>query len=235
MAKTGSKHIRYITLSDNELISLAQKGEQIAFTILFERHYHGLISHISEILYDKESSIYSKEMSEEPQDICQETFHKAFTHIGDYLTKYKFSTWLYNIAKNTTIDYIRKNKKTKENTSYSPENSNDFSNLIVKNSDTPEGNLIDTQEFERTKNVINTLSNKYRDAIYLYAVEGYGYEEIADELGVSVSAAKVRVNRAKNLLADMLKDQPLAQKRAHKVEKKRASVKTKEQIKPKSK
>lgn len=219
MAKTGSKHIRYITLSDSELITLAQKGEQAAFTILFERYHHGLIAHISEILLNKESG-GGKEMSEEPQDICQETFHKAFTHIGTYQTKYRFSTWLYNIAKNTTIDYIRRNKKTKENTLYGQDGGGEFSNLTVGNSETPEANLIDTQEFERTKDVINSLGEKYRDAIFLYAVEGYGYEEIADELGISLSAAKVRVNRAKNALATLLKDSPLAQKRAHKVSKK---------------
>lgn len=216
MAKTGSKHINYITLSDSELITLAQKGEQVSFTILFERYHHGIIAHISEILIDKETSAAVKEMSEEPQDICQETFNKAFTHIGDYNSKFKFSTWLYNIAKNTTIDYIRRSKKTKENTLYPQEGAGEIPYLAASDGDTPEANMIGSQEFERTKNVINALGEKYRDAIYLYAVEGYGYEEIAMELGISLSSAKVRVNRAKNALAELLKDSPLAQKRVHK-------------------
>ena len=220
MGKTGSKHIRYITLSDKELIALAQQGEQVAFTILFERHHHGIIAHIAELLTENKNTLY-KEMSEEPQDICQETFNKAFTHIGSYDNKFQFSTWLYNIAKNATIDYIRKNKKNKENTLYGESNAAEISSIAAGTTDTPEANLIDNQEFERTKDVINSLSNTYRDAIYLYAVEGYGYEEIANELGITISAAKVRVNRAKNILATLLKDSPIAQKRSHKLLKER--------------
>lgn len=214
MAKTGSKHIKFITLNDNELILHAKQGEQNAFTILFERYYHGIIVHISDILHENDN-FNSKEMSEEPQDICQETFNKAFTHISDYNEKYKFSTWLYNIAKNTTIDYIRRNKKNKENTIYSSEKG-DISNLTTAVLETPEMHFIDEQEFEHTKEIINQLSETYRDVIYLYAVEGYGYEEIATRLNISLSTAKVRVNRAKNLLAKALTDSPLAQKRANK-------------------
>ncbi len=217
MGKTGYKHTNsYIKLSDKELIALAKDNEQIAFTILFERYHYGLISHISEILKNNGVNVGLREMSEEPQDICQETFDKAFRNIGKYNSKFKFTTWLYNIAKNTTIDYIRRSKNT-ENSLSTDSNSQDIRNLSNGIKDNPEDKLIGSQEFENAKDIINHLSDKYRDAIYLYAVEGYGYEEIAKELNIQISTAKVRVNRAKNQLAAILKDSPLAQKRAKKI------------------
>lgn len=219
MAKIGLKHINYIKLSDLELIGLAQKGEQAPFTILFERYHHGVMAHINEILYNSDNNNIVRELSEQPQDICQETFNKAFLHIGSYNTHFQFSTWLYNIAKNATIDYIRRNVKSKDSQLLSQKSSQDVINSRIVLKDTPENNMIDSQEYEVAENAIRMLDEKYREAISLYALEGYGYEEIAEELGITISSAKVRVSRAKNKLSEILKDSPIAQKRAKKIKK----------------
>ena len=121
-ARTGWKPINYTKrvlelhvmnkLTDRELVCLARQGCQKAFTLLSERYSRGLLAHIAEYLSGNNAN--STEMAEEPQDICQEAFHKAFTHINDYNPQYEFSTWLYNIGKNTAIDYSRKRKISKK-------------------------------------------------------------------------------------------------------------------------
>lgn len=217
MARTGSRRTSaaYIMLSDRELIDLARSGKQMAFTILFERYHNGLMTHINDILIGGSDKGTSKEMSEEPQDVCQETFNKAFVNIHHYNYNFRFSTWLYNIATNTAIDYIRKRKKDIEN-SVSSSEKQDITNVLTGAKDNPEEKLIGSQETEHVMSVIDKLPKIYREVIRLYAVEEYAYEEIAKELDIPLSSVKVRLNRAKNMLAEKLTDSPLAQKRSRK-------------------
>lgn len=179
MATTGLKPTNdYIKLTDRELIDLACSGEQIAFTILFERYHYGVLSHIR---------------GEESQDICQETFNKAFRNITSYNSKYEFSTWLYNIAKNTAIDYIRRHKRVVEA----------IDNQEDKQS-SPEEKLIGLQEVEKVLAAIEQLPQIYRDVIYLHGVQEFAYEEIAKKLNISLSTVKVRLLRAKRKLAKLI-------------------------------
>src|SRR5574344_1109729 len=218
MAKTGSKHTSsaYIKLSDKELIELARSGKQMAFTILFERHHIGLMNHINSILIGKgnvKSSI--REDSFEPQDACQVTFNKAFSNINLYNPKYNFSTWLYNIARNTALDYVRKRKKEIDDSAESFNDKQDISNIIAGPKDNPEEKLIGSQETEDVMAKIDKLPKIYKEVMCLF-VDDYAYEEISKELNIPVSSVKVRLNRAKNMLAKMFPDNPLAQKRSRK-------------------
>lgn len=218
MAKTGSKHTSsaYIMLSDKSLIDLARGGEQMAFTILFERYHNGLMSHINKILIGDREKKKARGMIEEPQDVCQETFNKAFGKIHHYNSNFKFSTWLYNIATNTAIDYTRKMKKDFENSAAAYPDKQDVTNTLSGLKDNPEERLIGSQGMEHVMSVIDKLPKIYREVIKLHAVEEYAYEEIAKKLGISLGSVKVRLNRAKNLLAEKLIDSPLAQKRSNK-------------------
>ena len=90
-------------LTDRELVALARNGEQRAFTILMERYGKGLMFHMGE--YMASCSISGAEMAEEPEDLCQEAFQKAFAGLESYNPQYEFSTWLYTIGKNCVIDY----------------------------------------------------------------------------------------------------------------------------------
>ncbi|HNY05999.1 MAG TPA: sigma-70 family RNA polymerase sigma factor [Candidatus Egerieousia sp.] len=224
MAKTGSKHTSgaYIMLSDRELIELAQEGKQVAFTLLFERHYEGLMSHITSIL-----SVKGKENPAlggmEPQDACLETFNKAFKHILQYNPKYNFTTWLYNIAKNTALDFVRKRKKEMDDATQNIAGKRELNNIVAGPRDNPEDKLIGSQESEKIMADINHLPEVFRTVMHLY-VEDYAYEEIAKETGIPLSSVKVRINRAKNILAKMYPDNSLAQKRSRKnMEKKNVS------------
>ena len=111
---------------------------------------------------------------------------------------------------NSLTDFLRRSRNTIGETSTS-QDTGEIRN--VRASDTPEDNLIESQQIESIMESIDTLPDIYKDVMLLY-IEGYALDDIADELDISLSNAKVRVKRGKDLLAEMLIDSPLAQKRA---------------------
>ena len=197
-----------------QIITYAKEGEQLAFTLLFDRYYIPLMNFLK-----RNFVTVHKELSEEVEDICMDTFNKAFMNIASYDEKYKFSTWLYRIAINCLTDFLRRSRNSISDASAS--DSGEVGNVLSP--DTPEENLIISQQIEKTMKAIDRLPDIYKDVMLLY-IEGYALDDIADELDISLSNTKVRVKRGKDLLAEALKDSPLAQKRKKKV----ATRKTKE-------
>ena len=98
METTGSK---LTDLTDAELIKLALEQNQAAFIVLYTRYNVGVKSHISRYVSQKEDI----------EDICLESFQKAFSQIATYNPEFKFSTWLYRIARNTAFDYLSKHDR----------------------------------------------------------------------------------------------------------------------------
>lgn len=176
-------------LTDRELIEMARQGEQKAFTVLTERHGKGLLAYISEHLSGNNAFT---ESAEEPEDICQEAFNKAFTHIDNYDPRYEFSTWLYNIGKNTAIDHARKRKLIIEIADYgNPKNS-------------PEDKMISNQEYSKLLKMIEELDDKYRDIAKMRFIQELAYEEIAQKLDIPLNTIRTRLKRAKEILAKKL-------------------------------
>lgn len=207
MEKTGSRRIKskeYVLMDVNQVITYAKSGEQLAFTILFDRYYIPLKNFLQ-----RNFAGIKKELSEEVDDICMDTFNKAFMNIESYDSKYKFSTWLYRIAINCLTDFLRRSRNS-INEAVTPDGNSEVHNAL--STDTPEDNLIISQQIEKTMKAIDRLPDIYRDVMHLY-IEGYVLDDIADEMGISLSNTKVRVKRGKDMLAQMLQDSPLAQKR----------------------
>lgn len=204
MAKTGSKLTKqYIRMDVPQLVERAKAGEQMAFTFLFERYHNQLTDYLK-----RQSGTLLKNKSVEIEDICLDTFNKAFLNIGSYDPKYMFTTWLYKIAKNSLTDYFRQTGNESNSSTESSEVRN------VHSGDTPEDKLIENQQIEKTMEAIRQLPDIYKDVMMLY-IEGYALDDIADSLSITLSNAKVRVKRGKDLLADKLSDSPIAQKRAN--------------------
>lgn len=220
MAKTGLKRIKskeYVMMDVGQIINYAKEGEQLAFTLLFDRYYIPLMNFLKRNFVS-----LRKELSEEVEDICMDTFNKAFMNIASYDEKYKFSTWLYRIALNCLTDFLRRSRNAISDASTS--DNGEVGNVLSP--DTPEENLIVSQQIEKTMKAIDRLPDIYKDVMLLY-IEGYALDDIADELEISLSNTKVRVKRGKDLLAETLKDSPLAQKRSKKTAegKKKAAAK----------
>lgn len=187
---------------DTVLIDSALAGDQSAYTLLMNRYKEGLILYVHEFIDTLSNQEGIIELAEEPQDIVQEAFHKAFQSLETYNPLYKFSTWLYNIARNTAIDYTRK-RKISIGANLSPENLKDFANIGggIKNS--PEDKLISSQEYRNLIGMIDSLDVKYREPARLRFLKEYEYNEIAQELNLELNTVKTRLKRAKEILKKM--------------------------------
>ena len=96
--------------NEQEIINKAKSGDSASFFFLMNKYEKGLNVYVSKLLNEIGTINNFAEQAEEPKDICQEAFHKAFQNIKNYDPKYEFSTWLFSIARNLVIDYTRKRK-----------------------------------------------------------------------------------------------------------------------------
>ena len=197
--KETSRH----DLPDRQLIESAIAGDQNAYTLLVQRHKEGLTLYVNEFIGSLKNPDGTVELAEEPQDIVQEAFHKAFQSLTSYNPQYKFSTWLYNIARNIAIDYTRK-RKISIGANLTPENIKDFANIGSGIRNSPEDKLISTQEYRNLIEMIDSLDEKYREPAILRFIKEYEYNEIAQELNLELNTVKTRIKRAKGLLQHLV-------------------------------
>lgn len=141
--------------------------------------------------------------AQDAEDICQETFDKAFRNLATYNSRWAFSTWLFTIAQNTSLDYYRKKKSTPP-----PLNNLDCldgDSEIIDHAQSPEENLITNQTFDKLINAIKALDPKYRKVAELRFIQEFAYEEIARELSLPINTVKTRISRVKKLLNNIWK------------------------------
>ena len=182
-----------------ELISSAIAGDQSAYTLLMQKHKEGLTLYVQEFIGTLKNSDGIIELAEEPQDIVQEAFHKAFQALPTYNPQYKFTTWLYNIARNIAIDYTRK-RKISIGANLTPDNLKDIANIGSGIKNSPEDKLISSQEYRTLIEMIGSLDEKYRKPAILRFLREYEYNEIAQELNLELNTVKTRLKRAKEIL-----------------------------------
>ena len=189
-------------LSNKELIASAIAGDQTAYTLLMQKHKEGLTLYVNELVGTLKNSDGIIELAEEPQDIVQEAFHKAFQALPTYNPQYKFTTWLYNIARNIAIDYARK-RKISIGANLTPDNLKDIANIGSGIKNSPEDKLISSQEYRTLIEMIESLDEKYRKPAVLRFLMEYEYNEIAQELNLELNTVKTRLKRAKDMLKKM--------------------------------
>ncbi len=141
------------------------------------------------------------------EDLCIETFGKAFTNIRQYNKKYAFSTWLFKIATNHCIDFIRKQKKNVLNQEANedldePEDKFYFVAEMVN----PEETFIRSQKIELVRQVVDTLKPRYRRLIAMRYFQELSYDEIATELDLPLGTVKAQLFRAREFLYQALKN-----------------------------
>ncbi len=192
METTGSK---LTNLSDIELVKLAVDQNQAAFIVLYTRYNTGVRSHVSRYVSQKEDI----------EDICLESFQKAFSQISTYNPEYKLSTWLYRIARNTAFDHLSKHDREKN---YIPTTSinEDIAELkeLPATMHNPEEDIINQQEYDKWLNNIEKLKDDYRIVAKMNLIENFGYKEIADNLDLPINTVKTKIRRAKAQLLKMM-------------------------------
>ncbi|TVR43917.1 MAG: sigma-70 family RNA polymerase sigma factor [Bacteroidia bacterium] len=138
---------------------------------------------------------------DDAEDLCIETFGKAFTNIKQYNGKYAFSTWLFRIATNNCIDFVRKQKKNVLNHEANEDVADhDETYYFVSEMVNPEESFIRSQKLELVRQVVDTLKPRYRRLIAMRYYEEQSYEEIATALNLPLGTVKAQLFRAREFL-----------------------------------
>ena len=192
METTGSK---LTNLPDTDLVSMALEQNQAAYIILYTRYNAGVKSHISRYVSQKEDI----------EDICLESFQKAFSQIATYNPEYKFSTWLYRIARNTAFDHLSRHDREKNNMPTTSINE-DLTELkeLPATMHNPEEDIINQQEYDKWLNNIEKLKDDYYTVAKMNLIDNFGYKEIADALDIPINTVKTKIRRAKAQLLKMM-------------------------------
>jgi len=194
---------RNSNLSDNAKIDLlnvqaAMKGNQKAFEKLFLRYKDAIFYFLLRIVNNRTDA----------EDLTLECFGKAFRNINQYSTKYAFSTWLFRIASNTSIDFIRKKKKNIIKLETKDESNMDLP-LYESKTPSPEQQIINKQNAKYMRQKVSQLKDRYRILIELRYFKEYSYEEIAQEMNLPIGTIKAQLFRARKLLFMNIKNDEL--------------------------
>jgi len=178
-------------VDDSELARLAELGKEPAFRELLIRYERPIFSLIYRMVRDRELA----------EDLAQETFVRAFNAIASYNSSYKFNNWIFKIASNHTINYLRKGKlDTVSIFAISDKGLGDSEPQIKSKTENPHEFTERRELGGRIEVAIGELREEYRMAILLYHVEGYSYEEIADIMDIPLGTAKTYLFRARKEL-----------------------------------
>jgi len=145
---------------------------------------------------------------DDAEDLTIEAFAKAFKNLHKFNPEFAFSTWLFRIATNNCIDFIRKNKiKTMSIDSAVKMGDGDEIQLEFRDNDlNPADVTIKNQKIEIMRHVVSRLPDKYQRLVSLRYFDELSYEEIATELKAPLGTVKAQLHRARELLYDMVKD-----------------------------
>jgi RNA polymerase sigma-70 factor (ECF subfamily) len=188
--------------ADLVLVDLAINGDQRAYAELLERYRDAIYFMLLKMVNNKSDA----------EDLTIEAFGKAFKSIHQYTPNFAFSTWLFKIATNNCIDFIRKRKGNLISIDQTSEDvegvtSTPATNLQASTLD-PEEHLIKEQNIKLIQTLVSKLKPRYRNLIELRYFKEYSYEEISEELSLPLGTVKAQLFRARELLFNILKNSP---------------------------
>ena len=145
---------------------------------------------------------------DDAEDLTIEAFAKAFKNLGRFKQDYTFTTWLFRIATNNAIDFLRKKKLDtfSINTSYSNEDGTTLNIDIEDQNLTPIESTIHAEEIEFVHLLVTKLPSKYQRIVKLRYFEELSYEEIAIKLDTPLGTIKAQLHRARELMQTLFKD-----------------------------
>ncbi len=186
-------------LRDCELVNLAlKKNDQQAYAQLMKLYHDAIYFMLLKMTNNPHDA----------EDLTIEAFGKTFKSLKQYKPNYAFSTWLFKIASNNCIDFLRKQKKYFfiDTYTYDDElNIEVIQNVLSEDLD-PEEIFIKSQEIEKVKTIVDKLKPHYKTLIELRYFKEYSYEEIAVELKLPLGSVKAQLFRAKVFLYNIVKD-----------------------------
>ena len=180
-------------MTDEELVRKIIDGDHLAFKRLVDRYQHLVINTCYNLIGNRQDA----------EDVAQEVFFQVYKSARKFRREAKFSTWLYRIAVNRSLNFIRDNKRFRwlESLSSLLEGENQrVSDVPASNSDRPDIVLEKKERDAAVQKAIDSLPAKQRAAFVLHKSEGLSYQEIAEILERSLSSVESLIHRAKSNL-----------------------------------
>jgi RNA polymerase sigma-70 factor (ECF subfamily) len=175
-------------------IEKAKIGDQVAFTFLLDFYWNEVYGFM----------LKRTENETDAEDITIETFSKAFDKLATYNPEFQFNTWLIAIAKNVHIDILRKKKSSLFVEITNEEDYQAYN--IADTTPSAEDKLITEQNLSQLLQYIKELKPHYQEVIQLRYFQEMSYQEIANQLEEPLSNVKVKILRAKKLLAEIIQN-----------------------------
>jgi len=192
-------HLSDKAIKDFKLVRKAvDDGDQKAYAELMARYKDSIYYMLLKMVNNRDDA----------EDLTIEAFGKAFRNIRQYTPDYAFSTWLFKIATNNCIDFIRKKRKMMLSIDRGPENDDGQEMTFEIRSDgpSPDDVMMKKQKVMMMKDVVDKLKPRYRRLVELRYYQELSYEEIADELQLPLGTVKAQLFRAREFLFQIIKN-----------------------------
>ena len=179
---------------DYELVKSALQGDEKAFARLLNKYKDAIYFMLLKMVNNRSDA----------EDLTLEAFGKAFKSLHQYSPPYAFSTWLFKIASNNCIDFLRKKKGINLSIEDKEENENTDSIKLKSKDPNPEEKLIRKQKAILLRNVVRKLKPRYQVLVELRYFKEFSYEEIAKTLDLPLGTVKAQLFRAREMLFKMI-------------------------------
>jgi len=182
---------------DYELVKTALSNNNQAYTVLMERYRDSIFHTMLKMVRNHEDA----------EDLTIEAFGKAFQKLPSYSPSFAFSTWLFKIATNNCIDFIRKQrmKITSIDEPVKEDSDENFGRLLKANSLNPEEHYMMEQRSRVLRNMMDKLKGNYRQMIEMRYFDEMSYQEISEKMNLPIGTVKAQLFRAKELLMEIFK------------------------------
>lgn len=178
-------------MTEHELISGIKAGDEHAFKEFVDKYQELVVNVCNSFLHDRDDAL----------DVSQEVFIKVFHSVNSFKGDSKISTWLYRIAVNKSLNYLRSKKRKNIFSSLDlllEDKQNNPADSVADSGENAEEQISRNEDIERMIAVIDQLPKKQKTAINLNKFEGLSYKEISEIMNISVTETGVLINRAKN-------------------------------------
>lgn len=196
-------HLSYKAKHDYDLVLAALEGDETAFARLLARYKDAIFFMLLKMVNNRSDA----------EDLTLEAFGKAFKNLHQYSPSYAFSTWLFKIASNNCIDFLRKKKGTLVPIEGNQDTSENESTIKLKSKDpNPEERLIRKQKAILMRKVVRKLKPRYQTLVEYRYFRELSYEEIAAELSLPLGTVKAQLFRAREMLFKLIETTEMGEK-----------------------
>ncbi|MEQ8623734.1 MAG: sigma-70 family RNA polymerase sigma factor [Vicingaceae bacterium] len=182
---------------DFALVEAAKKGEQAAYSKIMSRYREPIYYLVLKMIRNESDA----------EDLAIEAFEKAFKKLDQYTPQYAFSTWLFRIATNHCIDFIRKKKlrTTSIDEEIEGQKGGSWSVQVAGNTKDPEEKFIEKQKISLMRKYVDKLDEPYKTLVTLRYFKEWSYDEIATEQNIPLGTVKAQLFRSRSLLSELIR------------------------------